>query len=76
MDKETDNDLLIRIDEHVKDIYDDIKEIKKTLHGNGQEGLCDTVKEHDTTIKNIKYGITLGFIIISIVFLIANYFKI
>lgn len=73
---ESNGDLLIRIDEHVKDIYIDIKEIKKTLHGNGQPGICDVVKEHDVTIRNIKYGITLGFTIVTIVILIANYLKI
>jgi len=71
---ESDNNLLVRIDEHVKHIYSDIKEIKKTLHGNGQKGVVDMVKEHDTTIKNIKYGITLGFTVMTIVILIANRF--
>lgn len=70
------DDLLVRIDERVKDIHDDIKEIKRTLHGNGRKGVCDIVNEHETTLRNIKYGMTIGFTIITIIILLANYLKI
>ena len=76
-----DNEILIRIDEHVKDIYVDIKEIKKTLFGNGKDGLCVRVdrieqnkinaqQESDLSWKKIG-GIT---IIISVVFTIVSFF--
>ena len=76
-----DNEILIRIDEHVKDIYVDIKEIKKTLFGTGKDGLCVRVdrieqnkinaqQESDLSWKKIG-GIT---IIISVVFTIVSFF--
>lgn len=71
-----DNDLLIRLDERTADIQKDIKEIKDIVFGNGKEGLCYIVQRHEDKFKNLKYGISLGFIIITTIILVMNYFKI
>ena len=66
------DELLIRLDERTKDTNKDVKELKKVLHGNGQEGLCDTVIRHDTTIRNTKYVIGVGLTVVIIVFSIVT----
>ena len=85
---ETNNELLIRIDERIKsmderigDISDDIKGVRKTLHGNGQKGLCEMVNEHTTTLESqekrfrfwLPVGLTVVIIILSVIFAIINY---
>ena len=40
----TDRDLLIRIDENVKELSEDIKAIDKILHGNGRPGMMDRMQ--------------------------------
>ena len=49
--KETNKDILIRMDERQHTIFNDIKDIRKTLDGNGQEGLCTSVTKHKTYFK-------------------------
>jgi len=58
------------------EIKETLERVEKKLVGNGQRGICDIVNEHDVTIKNIKYGIYLGFTILGVIILFANYFKI
>lgn len=55
------DDLLIRLDEHIKDMRVDIKDIKNTVFGNGKEGLCYIVNRH-----KIYFGL-LGSAIIVII---------
>ena len=55
------DELLIRLDERTHEINKDIKDVRKVLHGNGQEGICDTVLKHDTTLKNVKWGLGIFF---------------
>ena len=52
-----------------------MEKIERTMHGNGKQGICDIVKDHEVTIRNIKYGIGLGFTILTMVILIANFFN-
>ena len=68
------DELLIRLDERTKETNRDVKELKKVLHGNGQEGLCDTVIRHDTTIKNRDYVYGVGLTVIIIIFSVINIF--
>jgi len=42
------DELLIRLDERTHDIYKEVKTIKRTLFGNGQEGLVYVVNRHKT----------------------------
>lgn len=71
-----DHDDLIIIKTRVGQIKETIDKIDKKIMGNGTKGLCDIVNEHEVTIRNIKYGLYLGFTIIGIIILFANYFKI
>lgn len=75
IDKINHSELLIRIDERTNTIEREIKELKHKLFGNGQEGICKVVDRHDVTLKNIRYGMGIGFTIVTIIILIANYFK-
>lgn len=45
------NETLIRIDERLKDVANDVSEIKQRLFGNGREGLCYVVDRHETYFK-------------------------
>lgn len=78
---------LARIDERVKTILDDVKEINHTLHGNGKDGLCDIavrnrdrISELEKDLKNHKDGtkwivgisITIIAVIVSIINVIFN----
>lgn len=84
---ESDKELLIRIDERVTTIMEDMKILNKTLHGNGAEGLCERVKRNeirieeinvnnDKKIKNIQLLITLTSVIIITAIAILNYLRI
>ena len=69
-----DHDDLIVIKTTVGQIKESIDKLEKKLLGNGQKGICDTVNEHEVTIKNIKYGIYLGFSIIGVIILVIKLF--
>ena len=53
------DELLIRLDERIQDIYKDTKTIKRTLYGNGQEGLVYVVNRHKTFFMLIGAALTL-----------------
>lgn len=59
-----DHDLLIQIHAYSKEMSEDINEIKRTLFGNGREGLCATVTKHKVYFALIAgaIGIISGFI--------------
>lgn len=67
------DELLIRLDERTRDVGKDIKEIKKTLHGNGKEGICDTVLRHETTIKNLYAAFIIATAVIVATMAILNF---
>jgi hypothetical protein len=69
-----DHDDLIVIKTQVGQIKDTIDKIDKKLMGNGTKGLCDIVNEHEVTLKNIKYGLGLGFTIMTVIILLVNVF--
>jgi hypothetical protein len=69
-----DHDDLITIKTQVGQIKEIIDKIDRKLMGNGAKGICDIVNEHEVTLKNIKYGITLGFTIMTIIILLVNVF--
>ena len=58
---------LARIEEQNKSQFKMIKDIKKAIMGNGQEGILKTVMRHDTTLNNVKWGTGLSIAIISII---------
>lgn len=70
------NEILIRIDERQKEISKDLVEIKNKLFGNGHEGMCAEFIQFRTTLHNVKWGIALGFTIITIIIAVLNYFKV
>jgi len=53
------DELLIRLDERTHDIYKDVKMMKRTLFGNGQEGLVYVVNRHKTYFVLIGSALTL-----------------
>lgn len=75
--EETCNELrevISRIDERQKMILDDLRDMHEKLFGNGKEGLCVIVDRHDTTLRNIRYGIAMGFSIVSLIVIVVNTF--
>ena len=71
---EDDRELLIRIDERTAEMKKDIIEVKRKLFGNGQQGICERVEVLETSQSNIKYGIALGFAIMTIIITAAKLF--
>ena len=72
---------LIRIDERQQKILDEISklkayddELRKKVYGNGNCGLTDEITAIKTTLKNVKYGITLGFTILGAIIAVTNFF--
>lgn len=49
----SDHDILIELRTMAKETGKNIKEIKRTLHGNGREGLVGVVKEHGVHITTL-----------------------
>lgn len=77
-------ELLIRIDERVASIFNDIKEINTTIHGNGKTGLCEIAKSNTDRItfiendlaehkNNTKYIIATCLTIITVIIIIADF---
>ena len=71
---------LIRIDERQQKILDEISklkayddELRKKVYGNGNCGLTDEITAIKTTLKNVKYGITLGFTILGAIIAVTNF---
>lgn len=65
-------DLLIRIDERLKEMHEDIAGFNKNLHGNGQPGLLQRVQALEDFHKNEsgffkRYGGFLGWVITTLV---------
>ena len=54
------DELLIRVDERTLNMEKKIMDMHEKVYGNGQEGLCKTVIKHDTTIKNVKWGVFIA----------------
>ena len=71
---DNDRELLIRIDERTAEMKKDIIEVKRKLFGNGQQGICERVEVLETSQNNIKYGIALGFTIMTIIITAAKLF--
>lgn len=69
------DELLIRIDERLKDIREDLKHDYKILHGNGQPGLISKVQaledQHKSESKHL--GIIAGIIAWAITTITAFY---
>ncbi|MCK5018103.1 MAG: hypothetical protein KAS32_13685 [Candidatus Peribacteraceae bacterium] len=49
----SDHDILIELRTMAKETNKDIKEMKRTLHGNGREGLCGVVVKHNEQITTL-----------------------
>ena len=57
MVNKSDREMLIRIEERLKTVQNDIKSIFKTLEGNGKEGLTNMTNRHDSEIQNLSDGV-------------------
>ena len=69
-----DNETLIRMDEKLTEIQETCKKMEKRLFGNGNEGLIVTVAKNKDTIKNIKWGLGLGFTALGVLITLMNIF--
>jgi hypothetical protein len=64
---------LTRLDERTKDIQKDLKQITKTLHGNGRKGICDRMTEQETTVRNTKWAVGITLSITIVIFTIIEF---
>ena len=58
MTREERDDLMIRVDERLKNIEKDLKEYHREMHGNGKPGLIERVQklENESEIKRRHHG--------------------
>lgn len=65
---------LARIDERQKKISKDVEDIKSKVYGNGNEGIIEEMTAIKTTLRNVKYGLTVGFTVIAIVISFLSFY--
>ena len=51
--KITDHDILIELKTMAKETSKDIKNVMRTLHGNGRDGIISVIDKHDVQISTL-----------------------